>query len=787
MQLATSNNDFLGLATTTPLEPGRVHLIIDYTGTIPDNTYNGLFSEKVDGATYVYTQFEIDGARRVFPCFDEPGYKVPWQLTLHVPKDLVALSNTPGKETPGPESGMKTVTFAQTLPLPSYLIALAVGPFDLVPAGRAGRHHTVIRIAVPHGQGDKARAAVADMGMLLGKLEDYFGMPYPYPKLDAVAIPHFFGAMENAGMITYASNILLASAAEQKTPGFLRQHRSVLAHEMAHQWFGDLVTPVWWDDLWLNESFATWLAAKVAGVPNDLWAHGVDSVDNALELDSRVTSHAIHRAIKSQADFLFVFDPITYGKGAAVISMIEHWVGDQKFRAGVRDYISKHAGKNASTSDFMAAVGQAAGDPQVVKSMTSFLDQPGVPLVSLSLTCQKGAAPTLSLSQQRLVRGTAPDGADKQLWTIPLCVNYGKGRGKPGHQCQMVSDKTATMTLKTKACPTWVNGNAGGTGYYRVSYADQMWRPLVLGQGRQDRLERARALNDTLALVESGQVSLAPIIALLPQLGRDRDLYVVNRASATAAGIAPLVPEKLEGAYAALVRKAFGARAHALGWTPRRHEPEEAHLLRPHLLPLVAVEGRDPQLVRQAQVLAHKWLKDRSTLVPDVAEPILSAAAAAGGDADLYDAMKSALDAEKDPDRRAVILSGLTSFRDPALVARTVELAAAPATPFQEMRQLLGVAGDWKAAPLAFHEAEKHFAELVSKLDPEDRSNLVRLGGGLCSTELRDQADAFFAKHLHDAPGQDHARTRMREQIDLCIAQRKAQAAAVAEALGAGH
>ncbi|MFD2271936.1 M1 family metallopeptidase [Undibacterium arcticum] len=315
-------------------------------------------SSKKDGDHwYVYSQFESTSARRAFPCFDEPQWKTPWTLALTVKRDHVAVTNMPSISEENVGTDMKRIRFAPTLPLPSYLIALGVGPFDVVDGGTAGMNKTALRYITPKGRAAEAAYAAKVTPEILHLLEDYFGRPYPYAKLDSMAIPITvnFGAMENAGLITYRSNILLHPA-DREDERAQRRYVSIAAHEMAHQWFGDLVTMAWWNDLWLNESFATWMSRKVTEKFNPAWdaqAQREDERINAIHTDRLASTRQIRQTIAKPDDLANAFDGITYDKGGAVLSMFESWLGEQRFRDGVRHYLKQHEHGNATAEDFL--------------------------------------------------------------------------------------------------------------------------------------------------------------------------------------------------------------------------------------------------------------------------------------------------------------------------------------------------------------------------------------------------------------------------------------------------
>ena len=334
-----AGDDFVGIAFDTPVPTGPAELSIQYTGEVKKGDTAGLFRVDDKGNSYLLTQFESTDARDVFPSFDEPVYKVPWKLTLHVPAQDTALSNTP-IASDHTEGNIRTVEFAETKPLPSYLIAFGVGPFEYLDAGTACKKHIPVRIVVPKGRAAEAKYAAEVTPQILTRLEEYFGIPYPYDKSDQVSVPVTlgFGAMENAGMVTYGQTIILA---DPSSDGIARQreYASVAAHELAHQWFGDLVTTSWWNDIWLNEAFATWIEQKILAEWKPEWNTRIADVNTKLEAedqDSLISARQIRQPIESKGDIGAAFDDITYLKGVAVIGMFENWIGSADFRAGVQ-------------------------------------------------------------------------------------------------------------------------------------------------------------------------------------------------------------------------------------------------------------------------------------------------------------------------------------------------------------------------------------------------------------------------------------------------------------------
>ncbi|HEX2712216.1 MAG TPA: M1 family aminopeptidase, partial [Candidatus Acidoferrales bacterium] len=460
--------DLVGFAFERAIPAGAAKFHAEFEGTISRKDMQGIFQVKDGDHWYIYSQFENIAARRAFPCFDEPGYKVPWQLTLNIPKDEGAYSNTPMLSETDHGDGMKTVKFAETKPLPSYLVAFAVGPMEIVPAGHAGAHTTQIRIIVPSGHAAEAQYVASVTPDIVNLLEKYFGIPYPYEKLDEVAIPFAGYAMEHPGLVTYGAGFFLMKP-DESSLNVKRGVTSVIAHELAHQWFGDLVTTAWWDDIWLNEGFASWMANKIVNEYRPEWKMNLSELDgyqNAMGTDELVSSRKVRQPILSDDDIQNAFDGITYNKGSALLNMFESYLGAAKFQEGIRSYLKKYAWGNTTSDQFLEAISQ--GDPAIPKAFSSFLNQAGVPLVSAKLQCGAGT-PKLQFSQQRfLPRGS--QGSSNQTWNIPVCVRYPSGADDQ-RACILMTNTTATMELtNTKGCPSWTYANADQAGYYLVLY-----------------------------------------------------------------------------------------------------------------------------------------------------------------------------------------------------------------------------------------------------------------------------------------------------------------------------
>ncbi|MFL5353519.1 M1 family metallopeptidase [Archangium sp.] len=768
--------DFLGFIPERTLLPGAAHLRLVYEGTLSERETSGPFRAQDGGDWYAYTQFEPLGARRAFPCFDEPGFKVPWQLTFHVPAGNVAVTNSPlVNEEPG-AGGTTTYRFARTQPLPSYLIAFGVGPFDFLEARPSGEKAVRTRIITPKGRAVEGTYAAKVTPEILGHLEKYFGIPYPYEKLDVFAVPLFGGAMEHPGLVTFNTGLILSKPAEDSI-GRQRRFYNVQMHELAHQWFGDLVTMAWWDDLWLNEAFASWATPRLVEGAQPTWDAPIERVRErsyALGSDSLLSARRIRQPIESEDDVLNAFDGITYGKGSTVLAMTESWLGRDVFQRGVQRHLRAHAFGNATAKDFLDALSAEAGQ-DVSGVLGSFLDQGGAPLVSARLDCS-GKVPTVKLSQSRFLPvGSAADA--KQTWKVPLCVRYGSGNVS-GRACTVLQGETAELPLpEAKGCPTWLLPNADGAGYYRTSLDAQMLGRLLSTESHHlSRAERVALLGDVQALVSAGTMAASDALGLLPGLAGEKDRQVFQ-ASLELVGL--LRPTVLSDARRAdrerFLRDTYGARARALGFTPRANEDEDTRLLRPTLLRIAGEQGGDPKLVAEALKLTEKWVGDSKAIAPELVGTTLGIAAS-HGDAALYGKLMAALRSEKERKKREQLTDALGGFNDPALVRENLKLVLDPGTDVREVGWLLFRAGfDVRTRDVAFAFVKENYDALAARLPEEGVEGLALSAVSYCDPVHRQEAAAFFTERMARAPGGPRTLAQVLESVDLCIAFKAAQ------------
>jgi len=502
------------------MQPQELTVAIEYTAPL-NQQLQGLYKVSHEGQPYAMTQMEPISARFAFPGFDEPSFKTPFDLKLTIPTDEVGIANTKQVKEEKAAAGWKTLTFATTQPLPTYLVAFGVGPWDVVngptiPASEYRKQATDLRGIAAKGEGHRMQHVLGETPSIIKALEDYYGFGYPFDKLDLLAAPDFSaGAMENAGLVTYRDWLLLLD--KDSSPSAVRSTFNVEAHELAHQWTGDTVTLAWWNDIWLNESFATWMQQKVAMQLHPEYRTDLGRIEggeSAMQNDSLVSARMIRQPITGNGDIQTAFDGITYEKGASVLGMFEHFVGPDVFQKGMRAYIKSHAFGNATADDLVGAIAQAAGKGEEFnKAFDSFLNQTGVPLVSTRLDCNHKGGAVLDMIQTRyLPLGSTGD--PNRKWGIPVCVRFPNGA-----QCQMLDSKTAQMKIAGGQCPAWYMPNADGVGYYRFSMARPDRAALVKAIAQRNDAEQLVYADSIDASFHRGDIGADEVLAAMRELG----------------------------------------------------------------------------------------------------------------------------------------------------------------------------------------------------------------------------------------------------------------------------
>ncbi len=758
---------------------GKARLELEYEAPFAADLA-GLYRVEHGGEWYAFTQFEATDARRAFPCFDEPGFKAPFDVELVVPKEMVAVANS--VEQSRQERGDKVaIRFARTPPLPTYLVAFGVGPLEVLEGPKTP---VPIRLLAPRGLARLGGQALADTAELVRRLAEYFG-PFPFEKLDLLAIPDFqAGAMENAGLITGRAESLLVDP-QRSTASARRDVTLTLAHEIAHQWFGDLVTMAWWDDLWLNEGFASFMERKVV----DAWKpefhalrEGLLYRFHAMDEDGLPSSHPIRAPVSSSSEAEESFDSITYSKGSALLRMLEAYLGEETFRDGLRAYLTAHAWGNATSGDLLSALEAGSGKP-VRAIAASFLDRPGVPQVRFERGKMLKSLPpvlTFNLGQLPWRPMGSGESADR-LWTIPLCPKASVG--EPG--CTVLSEKKGSISWRGQV-PRWVYPNGSEAGYLRFSLPEEEWLALAEGREALSVDERAGLLSNLWAQVRAGEAEPALLLKVLPSFDEETDRDLVDLAVRILESFdRSLVEPKDREVFAKYVRSRLSKRAAALGLEHKPGEPEDATLMRASVLAAAVDLGGEQEWSKKADAVAAAWLKDPTSVDPETAELAVPLASRGAGLA-RFEQLAAALGRPGTPAERLILLAALGSLSDPAALRRALELGLTdqirpseleadlmrPAMKHRESRALL----------LAW--IEERWPQLRQKLPGPLSLGLSSPVAYLCNSSEIEQADAFFAPRMKEVPGAHRPLVQALELARTCAALRERYAEKAGQALG---
>jgi hypothetical protein len=728
---------------------GRARLEFDYDAAFSDSPV-GMFHVEVDGEWYSWTQFQSIDARAAFPSFDQPGFKTPFAITLRTPPGLIAVSNGPQLGKAVLEEGLAVHRFAPTTPLPTYLVAIMVGPFAAlqgeVPPTAQRAEPLPVRILSTRQNAGKLAFALAGTKRIVALLEDYFGERFPYPKLDQVTTPILPGAMENAGADLYRDDILVmdddAPVVQQ------RQFGMIVAHELGHQWFGDLVTPAWWDDIWLNESFANWIGYRIG----DVWRPDLGISGNALAsgysamvTDALLAGRPVRQPIVSSDQVDSAFDTITYGKGGQVVGMIAAWLGEDRFRAAVRQYIAAHRYGSATSEDFFAALAKVSGDPRLVPAMRSFIDQQGVPLLAM-----RQVGDRVHVTQLRYTAaGMAPPDAQ---WVIPLCLRRGERR-----ECYIMDKRSEVFTIEGDGP---VFPNASGTGYYRFELTARHWSSLIAGADKLPGGE-AMALVDSLdASIRAGRGNIGEMGRLARKLVRHADPHA---ADAPDKALSRLVGEGLvddhgrrgfrmfrETLYMPLLRQyGFDPSAGAyLGDTPARAQR------RVQIVAALIGTARGGKLRKQLyQATAAYLAGDRAALDVAWLDHGLDIYLFKSGAEAVRPLVEQAL-ASEDPVFRPAALRAAARTGDKDIAAWLLALDD-PRLRDSEKRDFLdGIMARSSTRDYGYDWALAHIDELLASGDGQFFSTrLPQMLGGFCSVEKSEKIARDFREKLARTPG----------------------------------
>ena len=765
------------LTFAAPLPAGPLTFAFEYDAAFGDGP-SGLYRIKVGEDWYSWTQFQSIDARAAFPSFDEPGIKTPFTVTLRTPPGLFALSNAP-LGTKSREGEYDVHRFIPTLPLPTYLVAMVAGPFvtldGTVPPTPQRAIPLPLRIVSTKQNAGKLEYALEGSKQIVGLLENYFGDAFPYPKLDQITSPVMPGAMENAGADIYGDSLLIMD--KDAPVGQQRGFGMVVSHELAHQWFGDLVTPAWWDDIWLNESFANWMGYRIGGAwrPDlNIGAGALQEGFQAMGTDALVTGRPIRQPIRTHDEIDGAFDSITYGKGGHVVAMIAAFMGDVRFRDGVRNYMAQHRYGNATSADFFGAMAKAAGDPRILPAMQSFTDQQGVPLVTFT-----GGNGSYSATQSRY----APLGASPKpaQWGIPLCISRAAMR-----QCSLLSEASAPIEI---AGIGPMMPNAGGTGYYRFELPKAEWEALI---AKADALPggEALALADSLgASFEAGRASPEQLIALTRKLVRNPDSYASGAAFDALGGLAAagFIAEPAMPAWRRFVTRLNAPLLAGYGFNPRggaySAEDPDKRQRRGQVVRRLAVTGRDQAMAKTLRTAAAAWLVgDHAALDPAWYGIAFGAHVDAGGMVAAKALVATAL-ASEDPVFRPAALAAVAGSGKPEIASWLLDDLKDPRLRTSEQRGLLvQILLSPKTRDFGYGWLHSHLDEMMGSGGIFIVRSLPQALGGACSAELADNIARDFRSRFQGTSSAIELE-RTIEQVRNCGTLKTARAAEVTAAV----
>jgi puromycin-sensitive aminopeptidase len=772
---AVSYDEAMQRATITfdrDMTEGQAELNLKFRGVLNDQLvgfYRSKFTD-VDGNEQVIatTQFEATDARRAFPCFDEPDMKATFAVTLVVPDHLLAVSN--GAEIGRlPLDGNKVaVSFAETMKMSTYLVAFVVGPFEATDA--LDVDGVPLRVIAPKGKEHLTAFALECGEFCLRYLSSYYDIPYPGDKVDMIAIPDFaFGAMENLGCITFRETALLVDP-DSATQAELVRILDVVAHELAHMWFGDLVTMKWWDGIWLNEAFASFMEMKATDAMKPEWKRWLSfsAVERpwAYDTDGLQTSRPVEFEVKSPEEANEMFDALTYGKGSSVLRQIEQYLGEEVFRRGVGDYLRTHSYANTVTGDLWAGLDRASG-LEVGAIMDTWILQEGFPQVDVSLT--DGG---IRLDQRRFL--FIPNETDQTLWKIPVQIRGASG-GRPFEERVLLETSRADVPIQGPI--DWLIVNAGGHGFYRVTYAESLAKALRANVAELDDNERYVLISDTWAMVESGQIGAADFLELAAAY-RDETEYSIWQA--VIGGLASLkhhaVADEDLPAFQHFVADIVRPTAERLGWESGATDTDLDRSLRGLVIGALGRTAADGATIERSRQVGDAWMRDPKSTDPDVGQTSLFTLAANGGDEE-YDRVFAAYKQSRTPQVELRLLQAVTFFDNADHADRTIDAIKTGAIRSQD--------GSWVAARLlggrksgthAWQRLREDWSTITGLMPPLTLRRLIEGVPALSRPDVANDVQGFLAEtkvsHAEKATAQNLEKLR----ANVMLRQRESDA-----------
>ncbi|XP_064113032.1 LOW QUALITY PROTEIN: puromycin-sensitive aminopeptidase-like [Macrobrachium nipponense] len=768
----TAATEMVALTFQETLPIGTAKLSLAFDGELNDKM-KGMYrskytSESGEDRYSAVTQFEATDARRCFPCWDEPALKACFNMTLVVPHDRVPLSNMPEISRSPCESdpNLQVVKFAPSPLMSTYLVAVVVGEYDYVEDMSADG--IKVRVYTPVGKKEQGKFALEVATKVLPYYKEYFNIAYPLPKMDLIAIADFsVGAMENWGLVTYRETCLLVDP--HNTSASQRQWIAlVVGHELAHQWFGNLVTMEWWTHLWLNEGYATFvefLCVDHLFPEYDIWTQFVtNTYIRALELDCLKNSHPIEVPVGHPSEVDEIFDDISYSKGASVIRMLHSYLGDKDFRSGMNIYLTRHQYGNTYTEDLWAALSEASSKP-VAEVMSTWTKQTGFPMISVT-SHQDGDNRVLTLTQQRFLA----DGSvgDNSQWMVPISISTEKNPSKPIHEV-LLDGKSTQVVLEGVSSDSWVKLNPGTIGYYRTQYSQEMMAQLIPAIATKclPPLDRLGVFDDLFSMVQAGHTKTVEILRLLQAFEDEIDYTVWSAVHNCVARLNQLISHTdFHSSFAAFVRKLFSKIGQKLGWEAKHGEKHLDTLLRSLVLGQLGLYG-DEEVVAEAKKRLSAHVASTSTLPADLRSPVYKTVVSQA-DEKTYDQMLKLYreaDLHEEKDR---ISRSLGATRDPNLIQRVLQFAMSAEVRNQDtVFVIISVAMTAPGRSAAWAFFKKHHQELVDRYEGGYLvTRLIKyITENFATEEMAAEVEAFFRDH--QIPGTERTVQQSLETIRL--------------------
>ena len=745
--------------------PAQIHL--QFAGKLTEGL-RGLYLSKSSRREYAVTQFEGTYARMMFPCFDEPGFKATFDLTVSADKGDTAISNGRIVQDEPISGNRHQISFSTSPKMSTYLVALAIGDWECL--SRTLDDIPIRVCAIPEKK-DYGAFALDVAAHSIQFYDQWYGIKYPFGKLDMVAIPDYeWGGMENTASIFYRDTALLLD--EKHASVFRKRGQAVtIAHEIAHQWFGDLVTAAWWDDIWLNEGFATWMARKPIEAWHPEWNLEDDAAAEAQQIigvDSLRGARAIHGNPSTPSQIKEMFDGITYEKGGAVLRMLESYVGPEIFRKGVNVYLAAHANGNATAADFWQAEAQTSGKP-IDQIMPTFVLQAGVPVLSVSTSCTNHAE-RLEFAQQRFFLSPKTERPANGRWQIPVCS---KTSMSAEGSCTLITESQQIESLG--ACADWIFANRDAKGYYRVAYPSHDLKTIAsAAEQKLNAPERIALVEDAWAMTRAGKSSVTDFLDLAPSLRAEQNRHVVDAISNHLDYIdEALVPaQDRQRKYEAFVLAQFAMPAQRLGWESRDTDTDEQKALRASLLEILGTAG-DASAIAASRRLVDQYMRDPSSVDGTLIGNAFTVAVE-NGDQALYDRFQKTLNDSRSSDEYYHYLYALAAFRQPEFVSGTLALIDQGKIRQQDYPRFFGaLLANPATRDAAWKYLKDHWDNLAQKVTSFGGAGAVSALGNACTVGMRDDVKQFFASH--PAPGAERAVRQSLERIDDCIEFKRQQ------------